>query len=209
MHYSVILVFSEPVHLIVVLVKAGVCLLQERDTECVYGEKCRFLHDVSEYMCSKAADLGDQCYRFSSFGWCQYGVTCRFSRAHTSPELKNLRNEELCRRSTDTVSNHLDKDLQRRLRKKQQRFPGAEAYLQTVSRGERPTHTSHAAGDAANGPETAVQRLNTLCSYSHLQLNSLSQYALIYYTTNKSKRKLYSDFLSQVAFFRVFRHTDS
>ncbi|KTF86128.1 hypothetical protein cypCar_00033952 [Cyprinus carpio] len=128
---------------------------QERDTECVYGEKCRFLHDVSEYMCSKAADLGDQCYRFSSFGWCQYGVTCRFSRAHTSPELKNLRNEELCRRSTDTVSNHLDKDLQRRLRKKQQRFPGAEAYLKTVSRGERPTHTSHAAGDAANGPETA------------------------------------------------------
>uniref|UniRef100_A0A8C1V1G8 tRNA-dihydrouridine(47) synthase [NAD(P)(+)] n=1 Tax=Cyprinus carpio TaxID=7962 RepID=A0A8C1V1G8_CYPCA len=169
-------------------------IVQERDTECVYGEKCRFLHDVSEYMCSKAADLGDQCYLFSSFGWCQYGVTCRFSRAHTSPELKNLRNEELCRRSTDTVSNHLDKDLQRRLRKKQQRFPGAEAYLKTVSRGEKSTHTSHAAGDAANGPETAVQRLNTLNPYSHLQLKqSLSTYVseVIVFSQVDFRDKLY------------------
>uniref|UniRef100_A0A8C1CNP7 tRNA-dihydrouridine(47) synthase [NAD(P)(+)] n=1 Tax=Cyprinus carpio carpio TaxID=630221 RepID=A0A8C1CNP7_CYPCA len=136
-------------------------IVQERDTKCVYGEKCRFLHDVSEYMCSKAADLGDQCYRFSSFGWCQYGVTCRFSRAHTSPELKNLRNEELCRRSTDTVSNHLDKDLQRRLRKKQQRFPGAEAYLKTVSRGEKSTDQSHAVKQDPDRPHTEVQRQHT------------------------------------------------
>uniref|UniRef100_A0A8C1RDR2 tRNA-dihydrouridine(47) synthase [NAD(P)(+)] n=1 Tax=Cyprinus carpio TaxID=7962 RepID=A0A8C1RDR2_CYPCA len=133
-------------------------IVQERDTKCVYGEKCRFLHDVSEYMCSKAADLGDQCYLFSSFGWCQYGVTCRFSRAHTSPELKNLRNEELCRRSTDTVSNHLDKDLQRRLRKKQQRFPGAEAYLKTVSRGEKSTDQSHAVKQDPDRPHTEIQK---------------------------------------------------
>uniref|UniRef100_A0A673L0A3 tRNA-dihydrouridine(47) synthase [NAD(P)(+)] n=1 Tax=Sinocyclocheilus rhinocerous TaxID=307959 RepID=A0A673L0A3_9TELE len=103
-------------------------IVQERDTKCFYGEKCRFLHDASEYMSTKAADLSDQCYLFNSFGWCQYGVTCRFAKAHTSPELKNLRNQDLCRRSTDTVRNLLDKELQRRLRKKQERFPGAEAY---------------------------------------------------------------------------------
>uniref|UniRef100_A0A673L1K3 tRNA-dihydrouridine(47) synthase [NAD(P)(+)] n=1 Tax=Sinocyclocheilus rhinocerous TaxID=307959 RepID=A0A673L1K3_9TELE len=108
-------------------------IVQERDTKCFYGEKCRFLHDASEYMSTKAADLSDQCYLFNSFGWCQYGVTCRFAKAHTSPELKNLRNQDLCRRSTDTVRNLLDKELQRRLRKKQERFPGAEAYLKTVS----------------------------------------------------------------------------
>uniref|UniRef100_A0A673KX09 tRNA-dihydrouridine(47) synthase [NAD(P)(+)] n=1 Tax=Sinocyclocheilus rhinocerous TaxID=307959 RepID=A0A673KX09_9TELE len=113
-------------------------IVQERDTKCFYGEKCRFLHDASEYMSTKAADLSDQCYLFNSFGWCQYGVTCRFAKAHTSPELKNLRNQDLCRRSTDTVRNLLDKELQRRLRKKQERFPGAEAYLKTVSRGEKP-----------------------------------------------------------------------
>uniref|UniRef100_A0A671PBW8 tRNA-dihydrouridine(47) synthase [NAD(P)(+)] n=1 Tax=Sinocyclocheilus anshuiensis TaxID=1608454 RepID=A0A671PBW8_9TELE len=108
-------------------------IVQERDTKCFYGEKCRFLHDVSEYMSTKAADLSDQCYLFNSFGWCQYGVTCRFAKAHTSPELKNLRNQDLCRRSTDTVRNLLDKELQRRLRKKQERFPGAEAYLKTYA----------------------------------------------------------------------------
>ncbi|XP_016111574.1 tRNA-dihydrouridine(47) synthase [NAD(P)(+)]-like [Sinocyclocheilus grahami] len=113
-------------------------IVQERDTKCFYGEKCRFLHDVSEYMSTKAADLSDQCYLFNSFGWCQYGVTCRFAKAHTSPELKNLRNQDFCRRSAVTVRNLLDKELQRRLRKKQERFPGAEAYLKTVSRGEKP-----------------------------------------------------------------------
>ncbi|XP_058609411.1 tRNA-dihydrouridine(47) synthase [NAD(P)(+)]-like isoform X2 [Onychostoma macrolepis] len=140
-------------------------IVQERDSKCFYGDKCRFLHDVSEYMSTKAADLGDQCYLFSSFGRCQYGVTCRFAKAHTSPELKNLTDEDLCRRwaGQHTVRNLLDKELQRRLRKKQERFPGTEAYLKTVSRGKKAelksADESHAesrsgAGDAANGPET-------------------------------------------------------
>lgn len=140
-------------------------IVQERESKCFYGDKCRFLHDASEYMSTKAADLGDQCYLFNSFGRCQYGVTCRFAQAHTSPELKNLKNEDLCRHwaGRDTVRNLLDKDLQRRLRKRQERFPGAEAYLKTVSRGKKAelksADESHAeiqsgAGDAANRPET-------------------------------------------------------
>lgn len=129
-----------------------VCLLQERDTKCFYGDKCRFLHDVSEYLSSKAQDLGDQCPLFNSFGWCQYGLTCRFSKAHTSPELKNLRNQDVCGRSTDTVTNLLDKDLQRRLRKKQERFPGAEAFLKSVGRGEKPAAPGADTADAAVPP---------------------------------------------------------
>ncbi len=129
-------------------------VFQERDQKCFYGDKCRFLHDASEYMATKAADLGDQCYLFNSFGRCQYGVTCRFAKAHTSPELKNLKNEDLCRHwaGRDSVRNLLDKELQRRLRKKQERFPGAEAYLQTVIRGKRAGEESH----AGDGPETTV-----------------------------------------------------
>ncbi|XP_059364883.1 tRNA-dihydrouridine(47) synthase [NAD(P)(+)]-like [Carassius carassius] len=127
-------------------------IVQERDTKCFYGDKCRFLHDVSEYLSSKAEDLGDQCPLFNSFGWCQYGVTCRFSKAHTSPELKNLRNQDVCGRSTDTVTNLLDKDLQRRLRKKQERFPGAEAFLKSVGRGEKPAAHGADTTDAAGAP---------------------------------------------------------
>uniref|UniRef100_A0A673KX19 tRNA-dihydrouridine(47) synthase [NAD(P)(+)] n=1 Tax=Sinocyclocheilus rhinocerous TaxID=307959 RepID=A0A673KX19_9TELE len=137
-------------------------IVQERDTKCFYGEKCRFLHDASEYMSTKAADLSDQCYLFNSFGWCQYGVTCRFAKAHTSPELKNLRNQDLCRRSTDTVRNLLDKELQRRLRKKQERFPGAEAYLKTVSRGEKPASNREENLSGAGHTQFIVKLLTAL-----------------------------------------------
>ncbi|XP_073678618.1 tRNA-dihydrouridine(47) synthase [NAD(P)(+)]-like [Garra rufa] len=144
-------------------------IIQERDTKCFFGDKCRFLHDVSEYMSTKAADVGDQCYLYNTFGRCQYGVTCRFAKAHTSPELKNLLNEDLYKdcAGRDTTRNHLDKELQRQLRKKQVKFSGAEAYLKTINRGKKAEHKSaeesHAsneeekqsgAGDAANGQQT-------------------------------------------------------
>ncbi|XDV33469.1 hypothetical protein PO909_003871 [Leuciscus waleckii] len=114
-------------------------IIQERDTKCFFGDKCRFLHDVSEYMRSKAEDLGEQCYLFNTFGKCQYGVTCRFAKAHTSAEMKNLVNADLYKPcgERETVRNHLDKDLQRRLRKKQVSFSGAEAFLKTISRGKK------------------------------------------------------------------------
>ncbi|XP_016349560.1 tRNA-dihydrouridine(47) synthase [NAD(P)(+)]-like [Sinocyclocheilus anshuiensis] len=149
-------------------------IVQERDTKCFYGEKCRFLHDVSEYMSTKAADLSDQCYLFNSFGWCQYGVTCRFAKAHTSPELKNLRNQDLCRRSTDTVRNLLDKELQRRLRKKQERFPGAEAYLKTVSRGEKPASNQEenlsGAGHTQDGADAPVKTVGPITDTDIIKL---------------------------------------
>lgn len=66
---------------------------------------------------------------------CQYGVTCRFSEAHTGPDLKNLVKQELyeSERRTSTVRNHLDKDLQRRLRKKQVSFTGTDAFLKSLA----------------------------------------------------------------------------
>ncbi|XP_056116226.1 tRNA-dihydrouridine(47) synthase [NAD(P)(+)]-like [Rhinichthys klamathensis goyatoka] len=114
-------------------------IIQERDTKCFFGDKCRFLHDVSEYMRSKAEDLGEQCYLFNTFGKCQYGVSCRFAKAHTSAEMKNLVNADLYKPNAERepVRNHLDKDLQRRLRKKQVSFSGAEAFLKTISRGKK------------------------------------------------------------------------
>lgn len=122
----------------------GSRLLQERETKCVFGEKCRFVHDVSEYMSGKPEDLGDQCHLYNTFGKCHYGLTCRFAKAHISPDLKNMVKEDLHKHSTDneTVRNHLDKELQKRLRKKQVAFTGAEAYLKTIVRGKKPEKKS-------------------------------------------------------------------
>lgn len=70
---------------------------------------------------------------------CPYGVTCRFAKAHTGPDYKNLVNEEL-RKSldrTETVRNSLDKELQRRLRKKQVSFKSSENFLKSISAGKK------------------------------------------------------------------------
>ncbi|XP_062871628.1 tRNA-dihydrouridine(47) synthase [NAD(P)(+)]-like [Trichomycterus rosablanca] len=112
-------------------------IVQERESKCFYGEKCKFIHDVAEYLSTKPPDLGDRCYNFDSLGRCPYGLSCRFAKAHTGPDFKNLVNEELyeSKGKTETVRNHLDKDLQRRLRKKQVSFKQTDAYLKSIGAG--------------------------------------------------------------------------
>lgn len=41
---------------------------------CFYGEKCKFLHDVADYMSTKPADLGDTCYIYDTFGRCNINL---------------------------------------------------------------------------------------------------------------------------------------
>lgn len=89
-------------------------------------------------MAAKPADLGEKCYLYDTFGKCQYGVTCRFAKAHIGPDFKNLVNEEVFQLCKDRkpLKNSLDKDLQWRLRKKKVPFKESEAYLKTISKGK-------------------------------------------------------------------------
>ncbi|XP_064204935.1 tRNA-dihydrouridine(47) synthase [NAD(P)(+)]-like [Anguilla rostrata] len=122
-------------------------IVQERETKCFYGEKCRFLHDVSEYMELKPADIGEHCYLFDSFGKCRYGVACRYAKAHTSDDFKNLVNNDLWNANKEkvTVKNNLDKDLQRKLRKRQVCFKASEEYLRTIAKATGQVGASKAA----------------------------------------------------------------
>ncbi|MCI4381402.1 hypothetical protein PGIGA_G00251270 [Pangasianodon gigas] len=134
-------------------------LIRESERKCFYGEKCKFIHDVADYMSTKPADLGDACYLYDTFGRCPYGVTCRFAKAHTGPDYKNLVNEEL-RKSLDikeTVRNHLDKELQRRLRKRQVSFKRSESFLKSISAGKKQDRKSTA---SENTPNEAGQEVN-------------------------------------------------
>uniref|UniRef100_A0AAY5EG71 tRNA-dihydrouridine(47) synthase [NAD(P)(+)] n=1 Tax=Electrophorus electricus TaxID=8005 RepID=A0AAY5EG71_ELEEL len=109
-------------------------LLQGRENGCFFGEKCKFIHDVTDYMSTKPADLGEQCYLYDTFGRCAYGITCRFAGAHTGPDFKNLVNKESETPTTsETVRNYLHKDLQRRLRKRQVTFTRSETYLRRLT----------------------------------------------------------------------------
>uniref|UniRef100_A0AAR2KA37 tRNA-dihydrouridine(47) synthase [NAD(P)(+)] n=1 Tax=Pygocentrus nattereri TaxID=42514 RepID=A0AAR2KA37_PYGNA len=113
-------------------------LVQERDSKCFYGDKCKFIHDVADYMSTKPADLGDRCYLYDTFGKCVFGITCRFASAHMGPDFKNLVKEEVCKTlgQKEMVRNSLDKELQRRLRKRQVTFSRSETYLKSIGAGK-------------------------------------------------------------------------
>ncbi|XP_005405815.1 PREDICTED: tRNA-dihydrouridine(47) synthase [NAD(P)(+)]-like isoform X6 [Chinchilla lanigera] len=116
------------------------CPPQEPPAQCLFGDRCRFLHDVGRYLESKPPDLGARCALFEAFGRCPYGVTCRFAGAHLGPEGQNLVAEELLARRAHLppVRNALDKALQRQLRKRQVHFERAEQALRSLSQGPAP-----------------------------------------------------------------------
>ncbi|NWI38396.1 DUS3L synthase, partial [Picathartes gymnocephalus] len=99
--------------------------------QCHFGPRCRFLHDVSEYLAAKPADLGQRCVLFDTFGRCPYGVTCRFGRAHLGDGHQNLVNATLARQWEGKllVRNSLSKELQQQLRKRKFSFQKAEEFL--------------------------------------------------------------------------------
>lgn len=112
------------------------CLSVVKDNrECPFGDKCHFHHDIAEYMATKPADIRESCYLFDTFGKCAYGVTCRFAKAHTTPDFKTMENAELIKaqEGRTTVKNSLSKDLQNRLRKRSVAFKKSSEYLKTLS----------------------------------------------------------------------------
>ncbi|NWI78428.1 DUS3L synthase, partial [Dryoscopus gambensis] len=117
--------------------------------QCHFGPRCRFLHDVSEYLARKPADLGRRCVLFDTFGRCPYGVTCRFGRAHLGDGHQNLVNAALAQQWEGKllVRNSLSKDLQQRLRKRKFSFQKAEEFLRGLHGGK---------GGKATGGSTEV-----------------------------------------------------
>lgn len=99
--------------------------------KCFFGPRCRFLHDVGEYMALKPPDLGHRCVLFETFGKCTYGVTCRFAQAHLGDGFQNIINTELAKQweGKALVRNNLSKELQHQLRKRKFSFKRAEEFL--------------------------------------------------------------------------------
>lgn len=63
--------------------KESVC--EEKDKSMIVkcpGSNCPFSHDLKAYLDSKPEDLGKNCINFDTFGFCHYGVTCRFASSH-------------------------------------------------------------------------------------------------------------------------------
>ncbi|NWI63281.1 DUS3L synthase, partial [Todus mexicanus] len=123
--------------------------------KCYFGSRCRFLHDVGEYMAAKPADLGRHCVLFETFGKCVYGVTCRFAQAHLGDGYRNVVNADLAEQweGRSLVRNNLSKELQHRLRKRKFSFKKAEEYL----RGLAKPRGAAGKGGKATGSSTQEQ----------------------------------------------------
>lgn len=60
------------------------CMQVNNTGVCAFGEKCKYMHDVSEFMKVKPKDLGTDCVAFRRRGVCQYSFACRFGNDHIS-----------------------------------------------------------------------------------------------------------------------------
>ncbi|KAM6396143.1 tRNA-dihydrouridine(47) synthase [NAD(P)(+)]-like [Rhynochetos jubatus] len=146
--------------------KAGPCeqrrlcpwVTQGRAEKRCFGPRCRFLHDVAEYMAAKPADLGRSCVLLETFGKCIYGVTCRFGQAHLGAGHQNLVNMALARQweGKEVVGNSLSKDLQHQLRKGKFSFRKADEYL----RGLAKAHGRGGKGGQATGCPRGEQEVS-------------------------------------------------
>ncbi|KAK3592768.1 hypothetical protein CHS0354_003203 [Potamilus streckersoni] len=99
------------------------------EKECRFGDKCKFIHDIREYMASKPPDIRDNCYIFSKFGKCTYGPACRFGTSHLDSNFKNIINMEIFDPGLKTVTNVLVKELQVKLWKRKYNFGKANKIL--------------------------------------------------------------------------------
>ncbi|XP_069067703.1 tRNA-dihydrouridine(47) synthase [NAD(P)(+)]-like isoform X1 [Pleurodeles waltl] len=120
-----------------VYVERNLCpsIKQECASKCFFGDKCKYLHDINQYMAEKSAEIGEKCYLFETFGKCIYGVTCRFAKSHLGENYKNVVNEEVQKlwANKELVKNQIDKDLQHRLRKRKVSFEKSEKYLKQMN----------------------------------------------------------------------------
>ncbi len=92
-----------------------------------------------DYLAKKPADLGDVCYQYATFGYCNNGIMCRFGESHIdrSTGLSFRRPDSEGGVVERTSINVLRKDVQLALRKKKydDYVKKAKQQLQTASTG--------------------------------------------------------------------------
>ncbi|NWZ14516.1 DUS3L synthase, partial [Agelaius phoeniceus] len=126
--------------------------------QCHFGPRCRFLHDVSQYLAAKPADLGQRCVLFDTFGRCPYGVTCRFGQAHLGDGHQNLVNASLVQQWEGKllVRNGLSKELQQQLRKRKFSFHKAEEFLRGLPEDAARPEVLQSSRGAEDAPKPEV-----------------------------------------------------
>lgn len=80
-------------------------------------ENCKMSHDLKAFLDKKPADLGEKCPIYSTRGFCTFGVTCRFSKNHLTPDNINMNFDSEAAKER-TIGSNMTNELQNLLRKK-------------------------------------------------------------------------------------------
>lgn len=72
-----------------------ICMAVLKGNPCPWGaDKCRFSHDVKEFMATRPTDIlqvEGGCPLFNRYGFCVYGISCRLGSCHITKEGENVR----------------------------------------------------------------------------------------------------------------------
>lgn len=110
-----------------------ICPTVHRNETCGFGDSCKFLHNIEEYLKNKPPDLGKECVNFKVSGKCRYGVECRFASHHLNEKFENVIDKEKMEMTKEASSNVLSKDLMNVLRKKKYKYERTEKYLKKMN----------------------------------------------------------------------------
>lgn len=117
--------------------KSRICptLLREEGS-CLYGDACKFSHDVSDYMSRKKPDISDVCYNFSTHGKCPFSYCCRYAGAHIVVEEGKYTNVTAeGKQCTKQEKNHSEKRVAlEKLRKKKYEFTKPDGIVKAVTK---------------------------------------------------------------------------
>ena len=152
-----------------------------QQTECRFGEKCIYNHDVEAFLADKPQDLGENCYIFQTFGKCPYGITCRFGSQHLDKDGNNIVNENLLKESLkiSQTYNAIGKELQATLRKKKYDFSRSNKIINRIQQLNKKdqkrdyNESSKVIEDAKCISSEAAQ----VCSVSDLDINEARKQA--------------------------------
>ncbi|CAK8696693.1 unnamed protein product [Clavelina lepadiformis] len=133
---------------------------------CTFGDKCKYLHDISDYMKIKPSDLGEDCFSYRKYGFCNYSYACRFAGDHVeyNPEngYSNVVDEDMKSKQYVPVKNVLSRDLQLSLRKRKVGFNRTETALKGISLEQEKRRKC--AKDESNDIDNNDQKTGTLSS---------------------------------------------
>jgi hypothetical protein len=92
---------------------------------------------VDLWLANRPADINSRCHFFEKYGFCQYGVVCRYSQQHIEFDdnrgFKNIINEALASRAkVEKIYNAIDNDLRAKVMKSNYNFDKSNQIIELV-----------------------------------------------------------------------------